>query len=668
MREEPFDARLCSALLAVVWASATIVLAWHAAADVAGGDSGEIGGAAFALGVAHPTGFPLDMLLLRAFALIPLGSIAWRENLGVACIAGCAVACLALLSCRIAERLGVGAAKGGAVGALLTACALLGFQTFLASALGVEVYSTALLLVSCAALAALSAKRSRARLLYPLFGLALGAHVTAGLLILPLLAADAISGRRAAASKRDWLVRAGSFAACALLVAYLPLASRRDSAFDWGDPETLTGLFRHLTAARIRDAYSADMFANQGAPGLALFAQLTEHAWLYVPALLGLFALFRARRGLALTLLALLSFDLAYAVWINPMGIADRQLGHTSGAVLALLAGIGAAWLAERAWTTRAPLGYAAVAVALTGCTLLLAGAAWPARADGYAVAERYASGSQLLNLAPRAVYLCTSDSACASALFAIYVEGARPDCAVAPAQHLWDDTVRRRLTGLTLSHTGPQLTAAAHRQLAERTLQEVLRSSESRPVYVEVSPPSAAPLGMRSERAPWIEISSPQRGAACCDDSAASQLADQQRARFGAAGPVTSLARTLWSSAYAELGKVALTKGAAQVALSDLRRAEQLTPERAVAHSNLGVALETSGDFAAALQETRRAVELDPARPTPWVNLARLMLRMNGHAAALSVLDAADGGGVHDARLSALREALSKPQGSTTK
>ena len=34
------------------------------------------------LGIAHPTGYPLYLLLGRLFTLLPLGSVAWRVNLG----------------------------------------------------------------------------------------------------------------------------------------------------------------------------------------------------------------------------------------------------------------------------------------------------------------------------------------------------------------------------------------------------------------------------------------------------------------------------------------------------------------------------------------------------------------------------------------------------------
>jgi tetratricopeptide (TPR) repeat protein len=666
MREEPLHVRLRSVLLAGIWASSTLLLTWHAAADVAAGDSGEIGGAAFSLGVAHPTGFPLDMLLLRAFALLPLGSIAWRENIGVACIASGAVTSLARLTFWLAEQAGISLLGAAAVGALLASCALIGFQTFLVSALAVEVYSGALLLVICAALA----QRSRSAVLYAWFGLALAAHVTAGLLMLPLLAADAISGWTRRASVPRWLfTRCVSLLAGALLIAYLPLAARRDTAFDWGDPETLLGLWRHLSAARIREAYADDMFANaqQGAPGLALAAQLAQHAWLCVPALIGLLVLWRAQRATALTLLSMLSLDLGYAVWVNPMGIAERQLGHASGALLALLAGLGCAWAIGTLALRSRPLAGAASGAICALSVLLLVAADWPKRADGYAVAERYGASSPLLDLAPRPVYACNTDSGCASALFAVYAEGVRPDAAVVPAQHLWDQTVTRRLTDLPLAKRTALVPPSERREQADRTLQVLVRSIQRRPLYLEHVPLSAAAgVGISLDCVPWVEITAHALDAGLAE-RAVQRLATLERARFGMSGPNTALVRKLWASAHNELGKTCLTNGALGAALLALRRAVELVPEQAVAHSNLGVAFETQGDLAAALTETRSALQLDPSRPTPWLNLARLMLRTTGRAAALSVLDAADKQAVRDPRLTALRSALLAPEPGAT-
>jgi hypothetical protein len=56
------------------------------------GDSGELTAAAWTLGIPHPTGYPLWLLLAKAFAaIVPFGSVAWRMNLFSAlCAAGAA--------------------------------------------------------------------------------------------------------------------------------------------------------------------------------------------------------------------------------------------------------------------------------------------------------------------------------------------------------------------------------------------------------------------------------------------------------------------------------------------------------------------------------------------------------------------------------------------------
>jgi len=687
MRQEPGGTGVRSCLLATIWASSTLVLTWHVGSDVAGGDSGEIGGAAFSLGVAHPTGFALDMLLLRSFALLPLGSIAWRENLGVACISACVVTSLAWLAWWIAEQQGLGRLPSAA-GAGLSACTLLAFHTFVASALAVEVYSTALLLLACAAIVTLPAQRSHRATLWLLFGLALGAHVTAGWLMLPLVAGDLLATRPEPPVWKRWLTTRFTLFACgAIVIAYLPLASARNTAFDWGDPQTLGRFWRHLSAARIRDAYVHDMFRAQAGAGRLLFAQLTEQPWLYVPATLGAAYLWRTRRAVVLLMLATLSSDLAYAVWVNPMGIAERQLGHTSGALVALFAGVGGAWSCQWLGGRARWLGRSALVGVAALSAFVLMRSVWLDASDGYALAERYGSGSPLLDLAPRAVYLCSTDSACASALFAVYAEGMRPDIAVVPAQHLWDPVVVRRLSGvLPQPPSAAPAAAAAKSTLATRVLQTLVRRSAVRPLSFESWPgPSVgqAASAFDLQHVPWLglaaagpfavssavrarDVAHAAHATRAAADSALAELAALETARFGGSGPHTRLARQLWASARAELGKLYLADGQLSLALSALQSVVKLTPERAVAHSNLGVAFEAADDFAAALRETRRAIESDPARPTAWVNLVRLVLRTSGRAAARSVLMAAERAAVRDPRLQQLRRELASDQGNT--
>jgi hypothetical protein len=56
------------------------------------------------LGILHPTGYPLYTLLVKAFTLIPFGSVAWRANLFSAAAAAAAVGVAVLIAVRLHVR------------------------------------------------------------------------------------------------------------------------------------------------------------------------------------------------------------------------------------------------------------------------------------------------------------------------------------------------------------------------------------------------------------------------------------------------------------------------------------------------------------------------------------------------------------------------------------
>jgi hypothetical protein len=95
------------------------------------------------LGIAHPTGYPLYLLLGKLWTeLIPFGPVAWRLNLGTAVYALIAVTFLFLLGLRLVKR---------PLPALLAAVALGITPTFWSQAVEAEVYTLHALIV-CAAL------------------------------------------------------------------------------------------------------------------------------------------------------------------------------------------------------------------------------------------------------------------------------------------------------------------------------------------------------------------------------------------------------------------------------------------------------------------------------------------------------------------------------------
>jgi len=639
-----------------------VILSWLAMADVGFGDSGELGTAAQVLGVAHPTGFALDMLLLRAAAFVPLGHVAFRQNLCTAFAAAAALGLLAYTCDLLARRLGLTQRSARWLGGILAATFLLCWPTFLATARSVEVYALAL---TAALLAIAGAARggAAARLGWLVVGFAPGLHVTAGLLAL-LVSLGLAARRGGRAAVRHLAAAVPVIAIGASIVTYLPLASLRDPAVDWGDPEDPARILAHLTAARIRTAFRTEMLNAESGASLEVVAQWLE-LWPLVP--LALFAIalgLRRKPIVVLAPLVLLCADLAYSVWINPMGAAERQVGHMAGASLALLGGVGAAALCsigQRRFGAKG-LGLATVLIAIAAA-VAVARLPRSELADGYAAGELFGSGGPLAMIPPRALVLCSTDDPCAAGLFALHVEAVRPDIEVLPAQHLWDATVLRRLGRVPdPAALLPSVPAPDQRRAAAESVLLKLGSAEApRPVWSQLAEPMP---GTRSRvrmaaasLPPYFRVLAAGERATF-DDGSLGRLDRMRAARLPRGMPGSARARQGWSRAYGSLGEQALPTRP-DLAVRALRAAVQLAPARAVAWSNLGLALETTGDLHGAIEATQRAVTIEPDRPTPWVNLARLTLRLGRPTAARNVLELARRAGVRDPRLGELAKRL---------
>ncbi|MFI5308340.1 MAG: protein O-mannosyl-transferase family [Polyangiales bacterium] len=631
-----------------VWLTAAVALGWLAAPDVGFRDSGEIGAAGFGLGIAHPTGFAVDLLLLRFASLVPLGHIGWRQNALVGLEAATALGLLAAICDLSARRLDVHSRESRAAGALLAAIGLGAFRTFFETAVAVEVYSLAVLAVLLAAYGWARGGAARGLCMLVL-GFSPGLHVSAGLLTaLIALAAFAWLGPRSGfrfAWPRLSLIVAG-----ALIITYLPLASMRDPPLDWGDPQTPSRILAHLTAARIRGAYQHEMLSADPTSSFGILAQLWELWPLLPPALLALVIGWSRNRLVVLAPLGLLTADLAYAAFINPMGAEDRQVGHAAGAGLALLAGLGVALVSERCQRPALRVATMCGAAALALISLWRFPVA--ELGDGYAAAELFGSGGPLAAVPARAILVCSTDDACAGSLFALYVERVRPDVDTAPAQHLWDPTVVRRFSaGVARAEPPPPQRAAA----ADREVRALVAAGAPRPVLFESAEPvrrAGRPVAlMSSSHVPYLVQSA--TGASVAGLTSLDRL---RLARFVTGRPSSDRARTAWSQVYGTLGEQAL--GTA-LGVQALRVATQIAPARAAAWINLGVALEATGDLASALQSAQRAIDLAPSRPTAWVNATRLVLRLQGPDAARRLLDLAAQAGVRDPRLLEIERTL---------
>ena len=261
---------------------------WTLAPTVTLVDSGELIVAARSLGVAHPPGFPLYVLLAYAATWLPIGNVAERVNFASALFGALAVAVLALV---VAEALQweaprsigkKGAAPAGSSDAgsaiipPVVAALLLAFaRTLWSYATLAEVYTLNALLIVLVILLMLRwrrltstagirratpAARGSDRLLYAaafVFGLGLGVHhVTVGLL-LPALAllVVATAGWSFFASRR---LLYAALCACAgvSVYLYLPIAAWRETGLNWGDPRTLQRVWWHLTGRQYQAYFS----------------------------------------------------------------------------------------------------------------------------------------------------------------------------------------------------------------------------------------------------------------------------------------------------------------------------------------------------------------------------------------------------------------------------
>lgn len=219
---------------ALLGAAVFVAFACGACWTIYVGDSGELATAVRVMGIPHPSGYPLYVLLGRLFTLlVPAGSFAWRLSLfSAACSAG---ACGVLYRLARAAGLGVAAAAAGALTFAFS-------PSFWAEANVQRVYGLGALFVVLAAWAAwhwtLSRRSAALVLAFFLCGLGASNHTFMAVEAAALAIFAAILEPGLVRRPRVLILSAGAFAAGLLPYLYLPLRSRSDPPLDWGDPET----------------------------------------------------------------------------------------------------------------------------------------------------------------------------------------------------------------------------------------------------------------------------------------------------------------------------------------------------------------------------------------------------------------------------------------------
>ena len=425
----------------LVGAVAFVTYALTVEPGVPTGDSGDLISSAYVLGVPHPPGYPLYMLLGYLAMLLPGGSPALQMNLLSGFLDAIAVSLVFLVVYRLitvgpnGER--VTAKRWPPYIAAASAALLLAFSTlFWAYSVVSEVFALNNLLAALLFLIGLEWCRrpDRVRLLWLwmfVFGLALCDQQTIALLlpgfgVLLWKGLRLSAGRGVRLSLRELALSLAAFVAGLLPFLYLPLAALGSPAMDWGNPDS----FRRFVAVVDRQDYGSFSLVLGSKRGSILenlkliFGDLT-HGFVYVGVVLAVAGLWwgsrnRRAEGLALLIaflaagpVLMVATDTAYPDELAKSIIARFYI--LPSIPLAILAGLGAWWVLEHAQVIRSPVLRPRL-VALGAGAALLAAPVTSAVAhysadneNGNYVAQAYAE-DLLAPLAPDSVLLMRGD------------------------------------------------------------------------------------------------------------------------------------------------------------------------------------------------------------------------------------------------------------------
>jgi tetratricopeptide (TPR) repeat protein len=383
------------------------------------GDSGELVTAVYVLGIPHPTGYPLYVLLGKLWTvLVPVGSIALRMSLFSA---ACAATACALLFVA-ARRCG-----GDRLAALAAALSLAFSPSFWGEANIQRVYALNAAFLAAALLVAgvWVRRRDRWSFAVTMFVAALGAanHTYMAIFAIAFALFVLRTRPRFAFAPRTIAVGAAAVMLGLLPYLYLPLASRADPPLDWGDPETLE---RFLDVVLRRGFWErawvespADFLRAAADYALGLARELT---WAGLPlAVLGLLVADRRRVPI---LLLVVAAGANLAVMAMHGSRSDLFIWHRyyipSYLIAALLLALGTTAVLARLPRRARPL------VFVLPLSLLVAGWRQFDRSD-YRIAEDF-SATLLAGIPPGASLAATDDNILFVLLYLTMVEGRRPD------------------------------------------------------------------------------------------------------------------------------------------------------------------------------------------------------------------------------------------------
>jgi Protein of unknown function (DUF2723) len=392
------------------------------------GDWGEMQMIPAQLGVPHPTGYPLYVLLGKAFSLIPVGSVAYRANLLSAVAAAGAAGAVVLVSTRLGVRPFVAAIAG----LTLAVTGTLWLEATFSEMNGLHLLLVALVIHRALVWRA-ERRDSDLRLGGLLAGLSVANHLLAVTVVPIVVLFVLVDARRRLAERPVLLLQAVLlFLAGVSLYLFIPLRAMAGPPEVYGALQTWDGVSSLITGAQFRgDMHFGSVeslsTAWRALPGVVGQIQ-GQSSWAFLA--LGLLggAIQLVRDRWAALMLALMALVSVY-VFVNYLGDLDHYLLVTwfvlavwVAIALEALVSAFAAWLGHRTpWTI------AAAQVVLLALPVAVAMANWASHDESANhVGDDFAP--RVFGYLPANAVLLTYWDALTNLSYAHCIEGERPD------------------------------------------------------------------------------------------------------------------------------------------------------------------------------------------------------------------------------------------------
>jgi len=491
-------------------------------------DSGEFIATSQVLGIPHPPGTPLYVLLGRLFALLPFGTVAYRVNWLSALASALAVLFTFLLAVRLLRKCGVdemAAWTGGAAAAFFAAFS----DTFWVNAIEAEVYALSslvqvvILYLGVRWWEGLERGEGDNRLLaaWYLCFLCVGIHLGTFLVMPSLVLLVLLTHPRSLFSARN-LAWAVALAVAGLSVhAYLLIRAHAHPPVNEGDPET----WRALRSLLLREQYGPRPLLPRSAPWgyqLGMYARyfadqftLTAKLGAAIPIAIGLGGAIghalRERRSFLMLALAFAMTSLALVVYLNFTTHEEPERDYffvTSFQVFAIWIGMGLGFALSalgRRFHALSRFALGACCGAVVAFSLLPLFHFWYThdRRDFF-MARDYAANT-LVSLEPNALLFTHGDNDTFPLWYVQQVEGVRRDVRVINLYLANADWYLRQLRDeepqVPTSIDDAQLAVVpsgilndpvtGERLPVNRWLvEDVLRHAKGRPIYLTVTAP----------------------------------------------------------------------------------------------------------------------------------------------------------------------------------